>query len=88
MKLLSIIPRIIIWLRPLTCRHEFLLKDLDRTEIAAPAMPVSGSDYNAWLKYHDEIYNSEFHTKRVKWPCRKCGEVFWSLRFRYCAASR
>lgn len=64
--------------RTVVCSHKFLLKDLALTGIPQPLKPESKWNYDAWAKYNNELYNGESFTKRVKWPCRKCGKVFYA----------
>lgn len=59
------------------CQHEFQLKDLKGTGIPEPEKPKS-NDFHEWGKYLDELYRGESFTKRVQWPCRKCGKTFYA----------
>lgn len=63
--------------RKVVCAHEFKLKDLDTTNIPEPERPsgfmVSSKELMAW---HQSLYTHDSHTKRVRWPCHKCGKVF------------
>ncbi len=58
-------------------KHDFNLDDLELTGFD-PLKEPDNNDYDEWAKYYSEIYNHKSHTMRVKWPCRKCGEVFYA----------
>ena len=60
-----------------TCAHEFSLTDLRLTGIPELEKPTTNG-YAEWEKYFREIYTHESVTKRVAWPCCKCGEVFYA----------
>ena len=59
------------------CKHEFALNDLRLTGIPEPEKPT-GNDYKAWCEYFGKRYDHDSFTKRVAWPCAKCGEVFYA----------
>ena len=59
------------------CKHEFALDDLRRTGIPEPEKP-HGNDYKEWCEYFGKRYDHDSVTKRVAWPCAKCGEVFYA----------
>ena len=58
------------------CRHQFRLDDLKKTGIPEPEKPPNGSSVDDWMRYHQLCYTGDHHTKRVVWPCAKCGKVF------------
>jgi hypothetical protein len=60
------------------CAHEFLLVDLKQTGMPEPAQPAQDAGSEEWELYYDELHNGEHHMKRVAWPCRKCGKVFYA----------
>lgn len=60
------------------CRHQFRLDDLKKTGIPEPEKPPNGSSVDDWNKYHRDCYEGDHHTKRVVWPCAKCGKVFYA----------
>lgn len=67
------------WAKKKMCKHAFAMKDLKQTGIAELPTP-KGRDYQEWKDYF-KIVNSfkhASHTKRVKWPCAKCGKVFYA----------
>jgi hypothetical protein len=55
------------------------MADLKKTGIPEPPEPTK-NDYNEWNKWYETIYSfkHESHTKRVVWPCSKCGKVFYA----------
>lgn len=59
------------------CSHTFLLKDLRSTNIPELPKPKT-NDYFEWQKYYAEIYDHPSVTRRVMWPCSKCGKVFYA----------
>ncbi len=59
-----------------SCKHEFYLDDLKRTEIPEPERPANGDGYEAHIKWHREIYTHPSYTERVEWACFKCGQIF------------
>jgi hypothetical protein len=59
------------------CKHEFVLADLALTNIPELEKPKV-NDYQAWVEYYKGIFQHESFTKRVKWPCKKCGKVFYA----------
>lgn len=72
------INKLLVWLglRKPKCSHRFNLDDLCQTKISLPKKPTK-DDYFAWKEYFDKIYICEGTTKRVRWPCSDCGEVFF-----------
>ena len=69
---------IVMWLKQHFCRHSFAIEDLTLTGIPAPQKPAAGSGYAEWENYYKILYTGEHHTKRVRWPCAKCGKVFFA----------
>lgn len=71
----------IMWLRKffhhLSCRHNFRLQDLELTGIEPLPRPTS-KDYKDWERWWSSVDTHESHTKRVLWPCCKCGKVFYA----------
>ena len=59
------------------CKHEFALTDLKKTGIPQLEKSVTAS-YKEWEQYYHDIYTHDSHTKRVVWPCAKCGEIFYA----------
>ena len=73
----SRLKRFVMWLNQRLCPHQFALEDLEKTGIPEPATPI-GNDYTEWLRYHETLMDSDWHMKRVRWPCAKCGKVFYA----------
>lgn len=65
------------WLKRTVCSHEFALEDLRNTGIPALVKPTS-KDYAEWSHYLSNLTTHESHTRRVSWPCQKCGKVFYA----------
>jgi hypothetical protein len=65
------------WFKRVTCLHEFDLDDLRRTGIPEPEMPT-GTSYKEMCEYFHNRYEHESVTKRVAWPCCKCGKIFYA----------
>lgn len=61
----------------LICHHGFEIDDLHQTGIEQLA-PPTGNDFHAWREYFSQRYTHDSHTKRVAWPCAKCGKVFYA----------
>ena len=59
------------------CNHKFDLDELKLTGIPELEKPTT-DDYELWVKYFQEVYTHESHTKRVQLPCSKCGKVFYA----------
>jgi hypothetical protein len=66
-----------MWFKQFFCRHIFLLRDLEKTNIPELPKPTS-NDYKDWYNYINKSLLHDSHTKRVKWPCMKCGKVFYA----------
>lgn len=68
------------FVKKVVCRHAFYLKDLKQTGIPKSTTPTSAIDFKAWQEYYRQLNNSKapHHAKRVKWPCHKCGKVFYA----------
>ena len=66
-----------IWIRQSVCLHEFDLDDLQITDIPPPKKPEN-NDYAGWADYLATYYDSDYVTKRVMWPCCKCGKLFYA----------
>jgi hypothetical protein len=64
------------WLRQKLCRHEFRYEDMALTGIPKPPEPDKNAGYQVWLEYLQGLDKSDWHTKRVRWTCSKCGRVF------------
>ncbi len=73
---LRLFDRFVMWLKRRTCRHSFALEALKLTDIPEPVKPEV-NDYAGWTRYWDEYYSGDWVTKRVRWPCAKCGKVFY-----------
>ncbi len=73
----GIFNKIYIFFRKKYCKHEFDLNDLRKTNIPEPAKPTS-NNYEEWCKYYSAPHEHDSHTKRVMWPCSKCGKVFYA----------
>lgn len=52
------------------------MDDIEQTGIEELKQPEN-CDTIGWIEYFQNIYTHESHTKRIKWPCHKCGEVFY-----------
>lgn len=63
-------------LRAAACSHEFRLADLKATGIEAPPAPASDAGLEVHFRYLHDMANHPSHTRRVVWPCAKCGRVF------------
>ena len=61
---------VVLCLRRFFCHHAFALRDLEATGIPEPENIESMSV--------PEIYESDHFKKRVRWPCAKCGKVFYA----------
>ena len=72
----QIFSAVLCLLRP-TCRHKFDMADLKQTGIPELEPPKTRG-YKEWERYHTEIYKHDSVTKRVRWPCAKCGKVFYA----------
>lgn len=59
------------------CKHTFDLKDLKQTNIPE-LKPPTENDSDKWDHYFKTHTKHESFTKRVKWPCTKCGKVFYA----------
>jgi len=66
------------WLRPIVCRHQFRLSDQSLTGIPEPEMPSAHASYAACLEWYQMRDKHPSFTKRVQWPCAKCGKVFYA----------
>lgn len=65
------------WLKPRVCRHRFAIEDLKKTGIPELEKPATNG-YQEWADYYSARDKHEGHTKRVAWPCDKCGKVFYA----------
>jgi hypothetical protein len=59
------------------CRHRFAIEDLHKTGILEQPEPLK-SDWKAWNAWWANRYDDPAHTKRVAWPCDKCGKMFYA----------
>ena len=59
------------------CKHHFDLNDLKSTGIP-PLEPPRTNDYDEWKVYYADVHTHDSHTKRVLWPCSKCGKTFYA----------
>ena len=59
------------------CRHIFDLSQLEKTNIPELEIPKTRG-YKEWEQYFSKLDKHESHTKRVKWPCSKCGRIFYA----------
>lgn len=73
----STVQRLVMWFKRRQCNHEFKIKDLTLTGIKPLKTPVS-NDYHEWVEYFSKYYGHDSVTKRVWWPCHKCGKGFYS----------
>lgn len=64
------------WFKQLTCSHEFRYENLENTGIPKPPEPRPEASFNDWMIYRQGLSKSDWHLKRVRWPCFKCGKVF------------
>lgn len=74
----SILQKIKTWLRQTTCLHYFKLSDLSLTGIVAPEPPAKNARYDEWEKWFQNQDKVDAFTKRVQWPCAKCGKMFFA----------
>lgn len=69
-----------VWERlfPAKCQHEFHLADLNLTGIPEPQMPRPLASREDWERWGNEVICGQhpWHTERVSWCCRLCGEEF------------
>jgi hypothetical protein len=70
--------RIVRWLRRKCCRHQFNLGDQQLTGIQEQERPADNATYAEWMQWYQSRDKDPAHTKRVSWPCVKCGEVFYA----------
>lgn len=70
--------KIIKWLRQTTCCHVFRLEEQSLTGIPKPLEPPDKTGYKRWLEYYQSLDKSDWHLKRVQWPCAKCGKIFFA----------
>lgn len=63
-------------LRARACSHEFHLADLRATGIEAPPAPPENAGWDVHSRYLTALALHPSHTRRVTWPCAKCGHVF------------
>ncbi|MCK5316873.1 MAG: hypothetical protein KAJ55_03110 [Anaerolineales bacterium] len=59
------------------CKHTFDMDDLEQTGIPELEPPKTRG-YKEWERYFSKVYSHEGVTKRVRWPCSKCGKVFYA----------
>ncbi|MDP1580711.1 MAG: hypothetical protein Q8M02_10550 [Candidatus Didemnitutus sp.] len=64
--------------RQAICRHGFRLADLTNTGIPQPAKPTENAGYYEWLNYYARLSAHPANSQRVRWPCAKCGKVFFA----------
>ena len=69
---------VVRWLRRVACCHTFRLGGQSLTGIPEPEKPEDNAGYAAWSEYYQSLYNGPSFTKRVQWPCAKCGKVFFA----------
>ena len=67
----------IIRIKQKICRHNFDLSQLKKTNIPELEPPKTRG-YKEWEEYFSKLYKHESHIKRVKWPCSKCGKIFYA----------
>ena len=48
------------------------------TGIQEQKRPAENATYAEWMEWHLGRDKDPAHTKRVSWPCAKCGEVFYA----------
>lgn len=65
------------WFQKKICKHRFAYEDLRQTGIKEIEPPKENS-YEAWCKYYESYWTQEAVTKRVVWPCDKCGKKFYA----------
>jgi hypothetical protein len=53
------------------------MDDLEQTGISELERPQTRG-FDEWEQYFKELYEHDSVTKRVKWPCCKCGKVFYA----------
>ena len=73
----DMILKALLYLRQLKCNHKFDMADLKQTGIPELEPPKTRG-YKEWERYFTAIYKHESVTKRVRWPCSKCGKVFYA----------
>ena len=65
----SDVERVVMRLKQMVCRHKFYTEQISK-DYVKPAMPEG-------LSICAE-YKHPAHTKRVCWPCGKCGKKFYA----------
>ncbi len=67
-----------MWLRRIFCIHKFRLGDQSFTKIPEPTPPPWNAGYDEWSQYLQDRDKHVSHTRRIQWPCAKCGKVFYA----------
>jgi hypothetical protein len=68
---------VVVWMRQTFCRHKFQLGDQTLTGIPEQEKPAPNASYGEWMEYFSSRNKHPSHTQRIKWPCAKCGKVFY-----------
>lgn len=68
---------VVVRIRQYLCRHKFRLGDQSETGIAPPQKPAANASLKVWQNYFHSLDKHPSHTQRIKWPCAKCGKVFY-----------
>ncbi len=66
------------WLQVKSCNHRFRLGDQSLTGIPEPEKPAKNASYAVWETYWLGLEKSDWHRKRIQWPCAKCGKMFYA----------
>jgi hypothetical protein len=71
------VQRVVRWLRQKLCRHVFRYDDLLLTGIKEQERPAENATYKEWMEWFQNRDKEPAFTKRVSWPCVKCGRTFY-----------
>ena len=77
-KSMKVKENLVRWIRHKLCRHQFDLDNLELTGIKEVEQPSSKVSYKEMEKWYNNRSTKDAFIKRVKWPCAKCGKVFFA----------
>jgi hypothetical protein len=75
---MSLVDRLLKYLKQRFCSHVFDIKDIENTNIPEPEKPNKYAGYTTWADYHTSYYDSDHVTKRIKCKCSKCGKLHYA----------